>query len=635
MNSNILARSTSNFPQDGQVSQTSTAFTDALKLSEKIEDDRFTFSLKPSHSKGNPLPDLDKIEIAMWKSEMNEATLNKHFPYRRPITVEVYALKGDPASNHISTKPINVNFSSPESFQQAREWIDNCLHNHPECPTTAVPNLPTRVVEVLDNESLRLHISGGKASYAALSYCWGKPQMFATTLSSIADLTQGFTLSALPLSLQDAIKLTIELGLKFIWIDSLCIIQDSPSDKEREISQMAQVYNNAYVTICAANAAACSESFLKPHGDFKAGLESSLSDDLMKMPYKCANGDFGTVLFREESPYHSMWEPISRRAWTLQERILSPRALIYGSRFLWQCHTAQHSDGGIEDWSFDVLGSGHRRFSSGAFGSTEPTRHTGIDFFSLRQVFQVWYSTVQEYTRRELTLPTDKLPAIAGMAKAFYDITGDIYLAGLWKSNLAHDLMWSSNPAIDFAKPSVWRAPSWSWASIDNGVSFDKITEDSTLLAKVLSCEVTPRSECSPFGEIAQGILVIDGPFTKADPEQVKKLMLDESMGPPPKENDATMWNKAILNMILNSGKQDHGDASGWKPPESVWCLLLYSRNWRWDSDYQHQKIAETCFSGLILEKIGNGEQYRRIGSFYNRRRDWLGYWDRQTITIV
>lgn len=489
-------------------------------------------------------------------------------------------------------------------------------------------------MEVLGNDNLRLHITGGKASYTALSYCWGGPQTFATTLSSVADHTQSFALSALPQSLQDAIKLTTELGLKYIWIDSLCIVQDSPADKEREISQMAHVYSNAYVTICAANAEACSEGFLNSHG-VKLGQESSVGDDLLRMPYKCSNGDLGKIFFREESLYHSMWEPISRRAWTLQERLLSPRALIYGSRLLWQCHTAQYSDGGTEDWSFDVLGSGHRRFSSGAFESMNPTKQTEIDFFSLRQVFRVWYNTVQEYTRRDLTLPTDKLPAIAGMAKAFHDITGDIYLAGLWKSNLAHDLMWSSNPATKFATPSAWRAPSWSWASIDSGVTFDKVTEDSTLLAKVLSCEVTHRSENAPFGEITHGMLEIDGPFKKADPDKVKEMMIDESMGPPPKDNDAAMWNKTLINMIMSSGNQIQDDDSAWDPPESVWCLLLFSRNWRWDSSYERQKIAETCFSGLILEKVENEDRYRRIGSFFNQRRDWLGHWDRQTVTII
>lgn len=95
MTSEILGRSTiSNLSQNEQGSQASDAFTDALKLSENLEDDCFTFSLKPSHSKGNSLPDLDKIEIGMWNSEMDTATLNKHFPYRRPITIEVYAVKG-------------------------------------------------------------------------------------------------------------------------------------------------------------------------------------------------------------------------------------------------------------------------------------------------------------------------------------------------------------------------------------------------------------------------------------------------------------------------------------------------------------------------------------------------------------
>lgn len=71
-----------------------TAFATALKTSNEFENDTFTFSLTPRHTKGNPLPDLDKMEIAMWKSEMDNPVLDKHMPYRRPITVEVYATKG-------------------------------------------------------------------------------------------------------------------------------------------------------------------------------------------------------------------------------------------------------------------------------------------------------------------------------------------------------------------------------------------------------------------------------------------------------------------------------------------------------------------------------------------------------------
>lgn len=105
--------------------------------------------------------------------------------------------------------------------------------------------------------------------------------------------------------------------------------------------------------------------------------------------------------------------------------------------------------------------------------------------------------------------------------------------------------------------------------------------------------------------------------------------------GPATKGERRYHVDKAIMDMILKSGKRNHDNASACEPPESVWWFLLYSRNWRWDSDYQHQKIAEICFSGLILEKIGNEDQYRRIGSLFDQRRNWVGYWDRQTVTII
>lgn len=248
---------------------------------------------------------------------------------------------------------------------------------------------------------------------------------------------------------------------------------------------MAQVYSNSYVTICRANAETCNNGFLKlknPDGSDR----TSIIDKFVKLPYRCPDGILGSLLLCEESPYHSMWEPMLKRAWTLQERLLSPHVLVYGSRLLWQCHTAQHSHGGIEDWSFDKLNSGNRRFSSGAFNSSNHPGSSTIEFFSLRQLFEVWYNTVNEYTRRELTFPSDKLPAIGGIAGAFQKLTDDTYLAGLWKSNLIHDLMWSSQPATCFKTVSEWRAPSWSWASIEAKISYDKITPDSTPLAKIM-----------------------------------------------------------------------------------------------------------------------------------------------------
>lgn len=501
-----------------------------------------------------------------------------------------------------------------------------------------IPDLPTRVVEVLQDNKLRLHIGGGKGSYAALSYCWGGIQTLAATVSSQSELTKGFVSSALPQTLQDAIKVVTELGLKYVWIDSLCIIQDSPCDKGKEITQMAQIYSNAYVTISAANAESSSEGFLKILGSTSENPGSSLDDDLIKMPYRAPDGEIGTMLIREEAPYHSMWEPTSKRAWTLQERMLSPRNLIYGSRLIWQCNTAQHSHGGVEDWSLDVLGAGNRKFSCGAFGPDNPSSTARpIDFFTLRQVFQVWYTAVQEYTRRSLTYPSDKLPAVGGMAKRFHEITGDTYLAGLWKSNLAHDLMWHTNPSqpVRYSNLETWRAPSWSWACTDNKVSFDKLTDDSTLLAKALNCNVTPLSADAPFGELTNAVLEIDAPFVKPAPELVKKMMTEEGMAPPPKDNDANMWNKALLDMIMtgkDGGARD--DAAPWEPHESVCCLLLFSRDWHWESGYEQKKIEEICYSGLVLERNEDG-RYKRVGVFFNQWKDWMDVREKKSVVII
>jgi len=529
-----------------------------------------------------------------------------------------------------------VNLASDESFQQAREWIHDCLHKHPNCPEPATPELPTRVVEILDDGKLRVHDTGGEASYAALSYCRGGIQAFETTLSSLKDRKEGFSMNFLPQTLQDGVKVATELGLRYIWIDSLCIVQDSPADKGKEITQMAQIYSNAYVTICAASAEKASDGFLKILGSTPEEPNASLDDDLIKMPYRAPDGEQGTILIREEAPYHSTWEPTSRRAWTLQERILSPRNLIYGSKLIWQCNTTQHSDGGVEDWSFDILGAGHRKFSSGAFKSTNPPPNPEIDFFTLRQVFQVWYDAVQEYTRRDLSYPSDKLPAMAGMAKAFHSLTGAAYLAGLWKSNLTHDLMWHTHPTVRYAKPATWRAPSWSWASTDNKVSFDKITPDCASLATIISCSVTPISATAPFGEVSDGVLELSAPYIKAAPALVKQMMAEQSMAPPPKENNAQMWNKSIIDMILGGGKDAKGEGA-WEPDGSVGCVLLFRREWHWESEYQKRKIEEICYSGLVVEEVGDGSgRYRRVGAFFDQWKDWIAAGgENRSITVI
>jgi hypothetical protein len=133
-------------------------------------------------------------------------------------------------------------------------------------------------------------------TYAALSYCWGGPQTVTSTMATIQDRTQGVTMQSFPQTIQDAIYVTQNLGLRHIWIDALCILQDSPEDKAHELGQMARIYANSYVTIAATSARSVSEVFLQTR-------EPRAQDPKwFPLPFTCPNGQMGTISVRDHFP---------------------------------------------------------------------------------------------------------------------------------------------------------------------------------------------------------------------------------------------------------------------------------------------------------------------------------------------
>jgi hypothetical protein len=149
--------------------------------------------------------------------------------------------------------------------------------------------------------------SAPQMRYVALTYCWGKTQNFITTLENLEGLKERIPWEKLPQTIKDAITVTRRLGIRYFWVDALCIIQDSPEDWEAESMRMADVYGGAFLTISAASGP-----------DVHHGLTRQ------------------TVGSKPEYPLQS--DPLYSRAWALQERILSPRILIFGSdQIYWEC----------------------------------------------------------------------------------------------------------------------------------------------------------------------------------------------------------------------------------------------------------------------------------------------------------
>lgn len=346
---------------------------------------------------------------------------------------------------------------------------------HEKCPMRNSPLLPTRVIFVGESsEDVRLYKSktGERGDYIALSYCWGGRQALTTTLETIDRNTKALDVSSLPRTLYDAVLTTRRMGFEYLWVDALCIIQDSNEDRTWEIGRMGDVYKNATLTIVAASSSTVAGGFLNPRP----------SPEDFLLPLATLNGDIGTISLTPKEYGLQPREPLYSRAWALQEFLLSPRLLIFGTReVIWQC----------TELISPVLPS-HRSYDPNWPCKRIPMmQHAPVpqlispaltskpDQLTLRTRCNIWQSIVQDYTSRNLTMPEDRLPALAGIARELENTWGDIYIAGMWRSDLLSWLLWRSEPKAVPApsgeaqpKSVGWRAPSWSWASVDGVVTF-------------------------------------------------------------------------------------------------------------------------------------------------------------------
>jgi hypothetical protein len=394
---------------------------------------------------------------------------------------------------------------------------------------------------------------------------------------------------------------------------------------------------------------------LQDQADSTTGLWKSL----FPLSYPIPNRDASSVTEAFEMPKHAigtLWlmeeslrakgyqiyrDPVSRRAWVLQERILSPRMLYYGRSLFWQCNSAQHSHGGNDSQMREVLGpvAGRTSHAILEFPDAHTSQLAAIDLFRMRQLFQSWYQTVSDYSRRQLSVSNDKLLAIAGIAAEVSRVTGARYAEGLWQNNFLHDLMWTTNPNEHLSRPEVWRAPSWSWASVDSPISYEAITEDSTTEAKVLTCTVRLLLDDAPFGEVREGKIEISGPFTQVNYEYLTSLLQDRALAPsPPESNDIMEWNNAILEFIAKKrvGKDTVDDTVA-RLPETTYCIITFSRPWSMQKNPE-KRVDRSCYSGLLLTEVAPGH-FERVGAFVNEGYEWLRLgvppWARQTITLI
>lgn len=352
----------------------------------------------------------------------------------------------------------------------AKKWLKDCENKHEECIEHALvfendhrSYLPTRVVDLqglAESKSTCLEVSSRVGPrrgvsrlgrYVALSHRWPTGSCsWVTTKENLHARMNRLSMSDLPQTLQDCIYIVAQLGIRYLWIDSICIIQDSAADWELESSQMTDIYGGATMTVFADGAADDNAGMFRPQTDTHEF--GSISND---------GGTFETLVNRSL---------LSTRAWIFQERFMSRRILhITSEQMVWECRSCLIAE------SAPSL----PRIGAPWLGKLVETLR-GVRL-SKSALMAYWPRLVEEYTQRKLTLGKDKLPALSGLANYIATrtdyITTEDYIAGMWRGNLKTDLLWESScddPDHLPRRPSEWRAPTWSWASIDGPVVYTK-----------------------------------------------------------------------------------------------------------------------------------------------------------------
>ncbi|KAF4987850.1 hypothetical protein FDECE_15276, partial [Fusarium decemcellulare] len=393
-------------------------------------------------------------------------------------------------------------------------WLSTCkCIKTPQSPNNRLFR-PTRLIDLKNypDHGITVKLSSGVdiPAYACLSYCWGGPQKLVCTSASFKP-TQSWNIPSanLPSAFVDTFKVALQFGFLYIWIDSLCIIQDDEEDKDKEILQMPSIYKNASLTICASSSSSCYQGFLHPRTDYSE----------LKLPLSIPGGQVGSIRldsFSWQEP--GAEEPLSFRAWAFQEWMLSPRILEYGSRAVrWICYCS-HGYGGGNAIPINGFDNRNRqdavppRFYS-LFACLNPRGFRGVPVpISKENLHRTWAATVFQYSSLNLTFPADRLAAIGGVATELQESTGVQYLAGLWNYEILplHLQWWVIGPLNKLrGRPEKARTPSWSWAGIDDQVIF----KDSFIMAadfRVVNAEVS-----GGFGKVASGSMTMTGRMRK------------------------------------------------------------------------------------------------------------------------
>lgn len=420
----------------------------------------------------------DMIWAKIVGSQLSSTSL--HISLSRTFSQRTVIELSQQNSNIPAEITLSIRADTKSVYDHIKGWAETCHKDHPECGNLnwSTRN-PTRLLQIISPSEIQLVDAGedmGLVDYVALSYCWGSPGDVAVQRGRTVDenlptrKAQPFATCELPATIRDAITLTRGCGLRYIWIDSVCIIQDNGKDWLAEAHRMHEVYANAYFTLCAVSIDTASAGLFHARDAWRYRAERCqlASHQITSRSASC-----------RELVDGSTW---SSRGWTLQEEHLSPRIIYWTpQRVYWSCGRCSVGEGDLS--STTTAARAGRLLEQHVTTSTiSMSTHSSSSFLAAsrsgKDIHEKWYDLVESFTKRKLSNAGDKLAAIAGIAMRYQHCrgAGDQYLAGLWMDTLAQDLAWktpvylienNNDPSLDEAGNNL--IPSWSWASLPLG----------------------------------------------------------------------------------------------------------------------------------------------------------------------
>ena len=558
------------------------------------------------------------------------------------------------------------------SFKTSLAWVEVCNEKHDFCRKyrrhADMFSLPTRVIDVGPSDSSIdpfLFVSKGhKAHYICLSHCWGgtTSTLIQSTKENLETWKDRIPLSVLPNTFLDAVKFTRAMNIRYLWIDSLCIIQNDAHDWQYEAASMASIYKNSYLTIAAA---ASKDPFM---GCFRPRKTFALLGDPVSETVESSNQSEPYLFYPDsESTIYSLAEnPLNSRGWTFQEMSLPCRTISFcEDQLLWQCLERISTEDGVIDChprsiEEDDYTPKVRTILGARLGLME-------EFANIESQRLFWWSMVMEYTTRSTTELKDRLPALSGVIAAFQERTGSTPIAGLWKNDLPYGLLWQCASRNMRTPQELSLVPTWSWVALEGpirnhltlhselGTLFGNERRSSIEIVAVIKTAEVYHSSFIPTSPIIGGELSIYGRLQEATRSVEDK---DFAMVNPIRDHEISYFR---LLALPPSGSREDGsrhigycmfDLEAPNPNRTLWCLEVSISDR--ESDCRMATRANGLEWGRSLDPFENvpaparthdvlildlqeesAEKFRRIGVGVIHANNGAFQSDQRLVTIV